>query len=344
MLDCERPPAAVLRELINGYQVSQAIHAAAALGLADLLGDLPRGNDDLAAETRTHPASLYRLLRALAAAGVFREHDGRRFTLTPLGECLRSDAKEPMGGWARYIGRPAHWRAWGGLLDGVRTGENAFHLVHGVKVWQARAADPDEQAIFDQAMMNLSRGLVADLLESCDFSRFGTLVDVGGGQGTTLAAVLAAHPRLRGVLFDRPQTVEAARRELDAAGVAGRCRVVGGDFFSSVPPGGDAYLLKGVLQDWDDEQSVRILSQCRRAMSADANLIVVDREIGPPNACLNGKLSDLNMLVSPGGQNRTREEYQALLSAAGFRVLGVRPMPDDRCAITALPQEKEERS
>lgn len=332
-----RPASAVLRELVNGYQVSQAIHVAATLGIADLLRDGPRSSDELAAEAGAHPAALYRLLRALATVGVFREDDGRRFALTPIGDCLRSDAPEPLGGWAAYAGRPSYWQAWGGLLDSVRTGENAFRRVHGVSVWEHRAANPEEGASFDRAMTDGSRRVTRAVLEAYDFGRFGTVVDVGGGQGALLAALLAAYPTMRGLLYELPHVVARADQVLRQAGVADRCEVVGGSFFDAVPTGGDAYLLKSVLQDWDDDGSATILRSCRRAVPATGRLLVIEQEILPPNQGRAAKFSDLNMLVSPGGQNRTLEEYRTLLAAAGFRLLTATPTSTGSQIIEAEP-------
>jgi hypothetical protein len=320
-----RPASAVLRELINGYQVSQAIHVAATLGIADLLTDGAKSCDELAAAAGAHPGTLYRLLRALATVGVFREDDGHRFALTPIGDCLRSDAPEPLGGWAAYAGRPAYWQAWGSLLGSVRTGENAFRRVHGVSVWEHRAADPEEGASFDRAMTDGSRRVTRGVLDAYDFGRFGTVVDVGGGQGALLAALLLAYPAMRGVLYEQPQVAARADRVLRQSGVADRCEVVGGSFFDAVPTGGDAYLLKSVLQDWDDEHSTAILRNCRNAVPATGRLFVVEQEILPPNEGRAAKFSDLNMLVSPGGQNRTVEEYGKLLSVSGFGLLSATP-------------------
>jgi O-methyltransferase domain/Dimerisation domain len=318
-------PTQALRRLVNGYQVTQAIHVAATLGIADLLGDGARSSDELAAATETHARSLHRVLRALAAVGVLHEDGEGRFSLTEIGACLRSDAPEPVGGWAVYVGTPAHFQAWGALLHTVRTGENAFASVHGVGVWEYRVAHPEDGAIFDRAMSDTSRRANAHLLEAYDFGRFGRLVDVGGGHGALLAAVLAAHPALRGVLFDQPQVVAGAPAVLEAAGVSDRCEVVGGSFFDAVPPGGDAYLLKAIVHDWEDPEAIEILRGCRAAVADDGAVLVVERELGPPNSEPDAKLSDLNMMVGPGGRERTRDEFAALLSAAGFELQRVVP-------------------
>src|SRR3954447_817485 len=295
--------------LINGYQVSQAIHVAATLGIADELADGPRTVGDLAAVTATHAGSLHRLLRALAAVEVVREeHDGT-FALTDLGEALRGPAQP----WAAYIGRPPHWTAWGQLLHSVRTGENAFRAIHGVDVWEYRAEHPEEAAIFDAAMTGFSRRVNAGVAAAHDFGRYGVIVDVGGGRGALLAGILAHHPGVRGVLFDQPAVV--ARADADAF------EIVGGSFFESVPERGDAYVLKSVLHDWEDEPAIEILRTCRRAARACTALIVIERRLADPSA----KLSDLNMLVGPGGRERAPEDYAALLAAAGYEFVGETP-------------------
>jgi hypothetical protein len=319
------PPSLVLRRLVTGYQVTQAIHVAAKLGLADLLADGPRSSDDLAAATGTHPEALYRLLRALAGVGVFREEEERRFGLTELGAGLRADAPDSLAGWAAFVGEPYHRQAWGALEHSVRTGANAFRHVHGTDSWSFREHHPDLSAGFDRAMADLARQVAGAVLAAYDFGRFGTIVDVGGGTGAFLAAILARHPATRGVLFDQPHVVAGAPPVLAAAGVADRCAVVAGSFFETVPAGGDACLLKAILHDWEDEQCVEILRVCRRAMAEGAALLVVERELGPPNAAPDGKFSDLNMLVGPGGRERTPGEYAALFAAAGFRFVGSTP-------------------
>src|SRR5215217_797811 len=318
-------PSLALRRLVNGYQVTQAIHVAAVLGLADLLADGPRSSDDLAAATTTHPGTLYRLLRALAGAGVFQEEEDRHFALTDLGACLRLDAPEPVAGWATFVGESSHWQAWSALLHSVRTGENAFRHVHGIDSWTFRSRRPELSASFDRAMTDLSRQLSTAILAAYDFGRFGQIIDVGGGNGAFLAAILAKHPMTHGVLFDQPHVVSGAGPIVAAAGVADRCEVVGGSFFDAVPAEGDAYVLKSILHDWEDEDCVRILRVCRRAMADGVALLAVERELGPPNASPDGKFSDLNMLVGPGGRERTPEEYAALFAAAGFRFVGVAP-------------------
>src|SRR4051794_30616031 len=303
------PSSAALLRLVNGYQVSQAIHVAATLGIAEQLADGPRTVGDLASATGTHAGSLQRLLRALAAVDLLREAPDDTFGLTALGEALGG----PVGSWAAFIGRAYHWTAWGQLLHSVRTGESAFRAVHGVDVWEFRAQHPEEGAVFDAAMTGLSRRVNAAVAAAHDFGRYGVLVDVGGGHGALLAGILDRHPGVRAVLFDQAAVVAGAQ----ADGI----EVVGGSFFESVPEGGDAYLLKSVLHDWEDERAIAILRTCRRAAPVGTALLVIERQFSLPAT----KFSDLNMLVGPGGRERTPEEYATLLAAAGYELLGETP-------------------
>jgi O-methyltransferase domain/Dimerisation domain len=326
-----------LRSLINGYQVSQAISVAATLGVADLLAAGPRASDDLARETGTDADALYRLLRALAAVGVLHEGDGRRFALTEFGQPLRSDVPGSLAGWAEFVGRPAFWQSWGALLHSVRTGENAFRHVHGADVWSWRAERPDENAAFDRAMASLTGSVNRALLDAYDFGRFGTVVDVGGGNGALLASLLRTFAGIRGILFDQPHVAASAQEVLREAGVADRCQVVSGSFFDGVPEGGDAYVLKAIVHDWEDPEAVALMQACRRAVSDDAVLLLIERDLGGPNEAAAAKLSDLNMLVNPGGRERSVDEYAALLDAAGFRLLTATPAAAGLSVFEAAP-------
>jgi hypothetical protein len=323
--------------LINGYQVSQAIHVAAVLRIADHLRDRPHSSNELAAATGTHPQSLYRLLRALAAVGVFHEDSERRFSLTEMGHCLRSNTANSIAGWASLVGRPYYWQSWGHLLHSVRTGENAFRDLHGRDVWAYRSEHPEESAIFDRAMTALSRGVGGAIMAAYDFGPFDCIVDVGGGQGLLLADLLAARSDARGVLLDLPHVLSRAKALLRSKGVAERCQIVGGNFFESVPAGGDLYMLKAILHDWKDNDAIRILRVCRRATKPEGKLLVIEQVLGQPNEAPDGKFSDLNMLVAPGGQERSREEFAILLSAAGFNLTQVIPTATRHSLIEATP-------
>jgi O-methyltransferase domain len=307
------------------------------LGVPDLLGEGDRSVAELAEATGSDEDSLYRLLRALAGLGVLHEDDGRRFSLTELGEPLRSDVPGSLAGWAAMIGRPQYWSAWGNLVHSARTGENAFRTVHGTDVWSYRASRPDENEIFDRAMIALTRGTNEAFLDAYDFGRFGVVVDVGGGRGALLAALLSAYPSMQGVLFDQEHVVQLAGEVFESAGVADRCKLVAGSFFDGVPEGGDAYVLKSVIHDWEDEEALAILRRCREAVSADAVLILLERDLGAPNAAFAAKLSDLNMLVAPGGRERSIDEYAALFEGSGFRLVESRPTATGHLVIEAQP-------
>jgi O-methyltransferase/methyltransferase family protein len=316
-------PTQRISQLVNGYQVSQAVHVAARLELSDLLADGPRSVEDLAEATSTHAPTLARLLRALESIGIYQRDDAGRYANTELSEPLRRDVPGSIAGWAAFIGRPHYWHAWAGLIDSVRSGENAFAAVHGMPVWEYRKDRPEEQAAFDRAM-NARSGVVArGVADSYDFGRFETVLDVGGGTGTLLAEILSRHPGVRGVIFDQPGVVAAAGEVLGPAGVADRCETVGGDFFESVPPGADAYLLKAIIHDWMDPESVAILSRCREAIPDDGVLLLVEQILGEGSDAARTAFSDLNMLVGPGGRERTVDEYRALLAAGGFTLTRV---------------------
>ncbi|NYJ08633.1 methyltransferase [Petropleomorpha daqingensis] len=326
-------PVARMRAMVNGYQVSHALSVAAWLGLSDLLADGPRTPAELAEAAGVHEPTLCRLLRALSTVGVYERQDDGGYALTELGATLRTDVPGSVAGWARLVGRASYAQAWAALADSVRTGENAFSLVHGTSVWEYRATRPLEQAIFDRAMTSLA-GPVADAVaRAYDFGRFGTVVDVGGGRGHQLAAILAVHPGVRGVLFDQPQTVAAVTS-------AERMRAVGGDFFAAVPEGGDAYLLKAVLHDWPDEECVAILRSCRRAMAPGGVVLIVEQVLDLAPDPVRTAFSDLNMLVAPGGQERELAEYGTLLSAAGFSLGRAVPTGTDVFVIEALPAQE----
>jgi SAM-dependent methyltransferase len=322
-----------MRAMVNGYQVSHALSVAASLGLSDLLTDGPRTPAELADAAGVHEPTLRRLLRALATVGVYERQDDGRFALTELGATLRSDVPGSVAGWATLIGRPYYASAWTALGDSVRTGDNAFAHVHGTSVWDYRAVRPEEQAVFDRAMTSISAPVIDAVAGAYDFGRFGTVVDVGGGRGHQLSAILERHPSVRGVLFDQPGAV---------AGVAPRERmsVVGGDFFAAVPEGCDAYLLKAVLHDWPDEESVAILRTCRRAIAPGGVVLLVEQLLDLAPDPVRTAFSDLNMLVSPGGRERELAEYGSLLSAAGFSLGRAEPTGTDVFVIEALPVQE----
>jgi hypothetical protein len=316
--------------MITGYWVSQMVHVAAKLGLADRLNDGPKTADELALATGTHARSLYRLLRALASIGVFSEGEGGRFSLTPLAETLRADVPGSQRATVlMMVGQ--FYDAWGDLLGSVRTGRPAFEALHGRRFFEFLGENPDQARTFDDAMSAFNDRKTTAMLEAYDFSGVSVLADVGGGNGSTLASTLRRHPEMRGILFDLPGVV--GRAEIRAAGLADRCRVIGGSFLDGVPDGADAYLLRHIVHNWDDERAVSILRNVRGVMGRGARLLVVERVIPPGNGPLFGKFMDLTMLVVHGGMERTEEEFRRLFEAAGLRPTRIVPTASDVSVI-----------
>ena len=331
-----RPPPATLLQMMTGYWVSQALHVAAKLGIADLLADGPVDCEDLAAATDTHAPSLQRVLRALASVGVFTEVSPGSFALTPLAELLRTETPGSMRALAIMYAEE-QYRAWGELLHSVRTGEMAFDHQFGMGYFEYLAQHPEADRVFNEAMTGWTHQLVGAVVDTYDFSPFKTIVDVGGGYGALLAAILRSNPGTRGVLFEQPHVVASAEEQLVAAGVADRCTAVGGDFFAAVPAGGDAYVLAQILHDWDDERCVAILGQCRRAMPDHGKLLVVELVLPEGDEPFLGKWLDLHMLVLLGSRERTAAEYDTLFRAAGFKLSRVVLTPPGPSVVEAVP-------
>jgi len=290
-----------------------------------VLASGPRPVEEIADAVGADAASLYRVLRVLGDVGVLDELDGRRFALTETGDLLRSDVLGSMRGWAAMAGAPFHVDAWADLLDGVRTGEPAFERVHGQLGFDYFRDHPDDGAVLNGAMTSTSAQLIAPVVTAYDFSGIGTVVDVGGGHGALLAAVLAAHPHLQGVLYELPEVVAGAGRLLTEAGVRDRCTCVAGDFFESVPWGGDAYLLSNIIHDWDDARAVRILSNCRAALDDGGRVLLAEAVLPEQVEPSPAKLIDLAMLVMGPGRQRTESEYRDLFQRAGLRLSRIDP-------------------
>lgn len=331
-------PGVRLQHLITGYWVSAAIGVAVELGLADLLADGPHASTDLATATGTHPAALYRLLRTLASVGLFTEEASGCFALTEMGALLRKDHSESLYGFTRYACGDREWRLFGDLRYSVETGQAAQHHVFGISGRAYWGQHPEERVIFDAAMRSIATQVMGAVVRAYDFSPFRTLVDVGGGHGALLTAILSVTPGLRGILLDLPGVAEGATPHLAAAGVLDRCEVVGGDMFTAVPGGGDAYMFSRVIHDWDDARAAAALANCRRAMGPAGTLLLVEEVLPSGDAPAYGKLSDLNMLVGPGGQERTEAEYRALYTAAGFELTQIIPTQSRISIIVGVPR------
>lgn len=328
-------PSAALMQMISGFWVSSAIYVAAKLDLADHMRDKPISVDELAERVGAHPGALYRLLRALASVGVFTEVEPRRFALTPIGNCLKSGPGSLRA--FSIVGREIGWEPWGQLLHSVRTGDTAFGHLHEMGYFEYLKHNPELARLFDEAMTGFVTMNGLAVVAAYDFTTFSKIVDVGGGHGILIETLLKQNKQAKAIVFDRPDVVAIAKDKLISAGIMNRCECIGGDFFDSVPSGGDAYLLASVLHDWDDEKSLTILNNCRRAMSSKAKLFLVEMVIPSGDMPFFGKFLDLNMLVNFGGRERTKEEYQNLLSAAGFQLSQVVPTRTPSSLIEARP-------
>ena len=331
------PPAETLGGMILGFEATQLIYVAAKLGIADHLSDGPKTSDELARSVGAHPRSVYRLLRALTTLDIFAEAGDGRFELTPLAEPLRTDGPDSMRTWAIMWGEEWTWRAWGDLLHNVTTGENAFGRAFGMGLFEYLQRNPGAADTFNRAMTHGTRGTLEALSKGYDLSGTTRLVDVAGGHGLLIVSLLRENPDLCGVLFDLPSLIEGARGLIEAEGVADRCELVAGDFFESVPEGADAYLLKWIIHDWDDDRAVAILKNCRRAMRDGGRVLVVERIVRSETDAGPTRRADITMMVLPGGQERTEPEFRALLEAAGLRLSNVVETDSDLSVIEGVP-------
>jgi hypothetical protein len=336
------PPQLILYQLGVGHYISRALYVAAKLGIADLLAGGPRRCDELAASTATHAPSLQRVLRLLASVGLFAEQDGGSFALTPLAELLRADVPGSMRAAVMLFTGIGIQDSWKELEYCVRTGEPAFRRSSlDADAFSHMARDPEQAAVFDEAMAAFTAQTAIAVAAAYDFSSIGTLVDIGGGNGALLIGILNANPALHGMVFDMPRVIDGARSRIAAAGLASRCEAVGGDFFEEVPRGGDAYILKHVIHDWEDAKAVKILRNCRRAMHAQGRLLIVegvyptriDRSLESRGAAAN----DVNMLVCTGGRQRSEAEFRSLYGGAGFELTRIVPTMAGVKVIEGVP-------
>lgn len=320
------PPEAQISQMILSSFVSQGVYVAAKLGIADLLAEKPRPVAELAAQTGTHERSLYRLLRMLTSVGVFSETDPRVFGNNPLSETLRADVPNSMRDVTLWMGEEPHWRVFGEMLYSVQTGKPAWSRVHGEEVFPYLFQTNTELGdIFNRAMTSFSGTTIPAVLEAYDFSEATVVADIAGGYGHLLAAVLKQNPQARGILYDLPYTLEKADALLAQEAVADRVEKMSGDFFASIPVKADVYLLKHIIHDWNDEQCVTILKNIRAAMPDNGKVLILDAVISEGDAPDMGKIIDMEMLVSPGGIERTAAEFRELLAAAGFELTQIVP-------------------
>ena len=304
---------------------SRAVYVIAKLGIPDLLKSGPKTAEELASETKMHAPSLFRVLRALASIGVVNATSDGRFALSPVSELLVTDAPGSLRWFTISELGQEHYPAWGNLMHSVKTGEIAFDNFFGVDIWKYFQQNPEDGAVFQNSMSGVTAATNEQIRSVYDFSPFGTIVDIGGGHGGLITSVLQTNPKTKGILFDAPEVIEAARPKLETAGLADRCEAVAGDFFKAVPPGGDLYMMKWIIHDWNDDQAITILRNCRNQMKPGSKLIIFDSVVPETNEPDFSKFFDLNMLVMTGGKERTKKEFAQILDAAGFKLLRVIP-------------------
>lgn len=322
----QMPPQAVMMQMAMGFVVSQAISVASKLYIADHLKGGAKSVAELAELTGTHEPSLYRLMRGLASAGIFQKDEDGRFSNSVLSEFLRSDHPESMRAASHMICDHEHWRSHGNMLQSVKTGEIAFNYTFGSPIFPYFAQNPEPAKIFDDAMTSFSYSIVNAIVGSYDFSEARTIADIGGGHGILLATILKANPEAKGILFDQPQVVENADKVLESIGVSERVEKTSGDFFSAIPVEADIYLMKFIIHDWNDEQSITILENLAKSAKPGSKVLlfetVVEEDDNVPSM---SKVMDLNMLVMTGGKERTEKEYAELLEKTGFRLNKIYP-------------------
>jgi hypothetical protein len=324
-----------LFQMTTGYWISQAIYVAAKLGIADLLKDGPQSSVALAAATGADAASLFRLMRALASVGVFSYVRADCFALSRLAESLQTEVRGSLRAMVITLGE-IHYQACGNLLHSVQTGSPAFNYVYGASLFDYLRQNVDAADAFNQGMANVASMLAYALLIAYDFAKISSIVDIGGGQGELLETIVQFNPDIGGTVFDTSSTIQRARRQRRNNAWGRRCSYVTGDFFTSVPPGADAYLLCGVIHDWDDSRAVAILRNCRKAMTKNSRVLLVDMIVPDAASASFSKLLDLNMLVMNGGRERTIAEFRALLCAAGCVLTRIVPTMAPQSVIEAI--------
>lgn len=330
------PPHAQVIQMATAYWVSKVIYAAAKLELADHLATAPQSAVELAGATRTHAPSLHRLMRTLASLGILTEDNAQRFALTPLGASLRTGAPGSARSSVLTLGSPWFVGAFEQIMHSLETGGTGFEKAIGMPIFNYLGQHPEDASMFSETMVGFHGAEPAAVAAAYDFSGFGKVVDVGGATGNMLAAILDRHAEPRGVLFDLPHVVGDAPALLKKRGIEQRVSIEAGDFFKTVPAGGDAYLLSHVIHDWSEEQCLAILSHCRKAMKPNGRLLIVEMVLPPGDTPHPGKMLDMVMLVVPGGQERTEAEYSTLLGKAGFRLVRVVPTESAVSVVDAV--------
>lgn len=319
------PPHVQLVQMAMAHWGSHIVYVAAKLNLADHLAKEPMNANQLAEITETHAPSLYRLMRTLASLGIMTEDSSHRFSLTPVGEAMKTGAPGAARATILTIASPWWSSGFSELMYSVQTGKPGFEKMVGMPVFDWFAKNPEEASLFNETMVGIHGAEPAAIAAAYDFSGLKNIVDVGGGSGNLLTTILGSFPESRGTLFDMPHVVRDAATLIKARGLTDRVSIEAGSFFESVPTGGDAYMLSHVIHDWSEDQCLTIFGNCRRAMNANTRLLIIEMVLPSGNTPHPGKMLDMMMLVGPGGRERTAEEYDELLSKANLRLTRVVP-------------------
>lgn len=334
------PSPMELIELFMAPWISQAIYVAAALGIADLLKNEAKTINELARDTNSHMSNLYRVLRTLASINIFTEVEPQKFALTSIAQYLRSDYPNSLRSLAMMVGDEWHWRSWGEVLNIVKTGEPAIHRLYKVdNTFEYFAQNAESGALFNDAMSNFSQNIHTATIDSYDFSGINKIIDIGGGHGTLVASILTQNPQIHGIIFDQPSIIQEATKLLEKEKIKNRCEAIGGDFFQSVPSGGDLYILSYILHDWNDECSIKILKNIRQEIKDNGKLLVIEGVLPLNNESHFTKFMDLEMMVIyPNGKERTELEYRHLYEASGFQLNRIIPTSEPVSVIEGIPR------
>lgn len=331
------PPGAQLMEMVGSVVMAQAIYLAAKLDIAGLLKDGPKSAEFLAVATTSNEDALYRVLRALAAKGVFVELGDRVFSNTEVSETLQADHRFNTRDLTLWMLDPDHWKVYSELGTSVKTGEPVWEKIFGQPVFQDLFhANKPLGDVFNRAMTSYSQQTIPGILAAYDFSEFGTVADIAGGYGHLLGAVLDANPNCKGVLFDLPEVLTGAPEMLERYRVTDRVELVVGDFCDEIPVIADAYMLKHIIHDWYDEKCQKILGNIRRVMPDNARVLIIDSVISEGNSSDFGKVLDIEMLLVPGGKERTENEFRDLLGRSGFELVRIIRTPSPVCIVEAV--------
>jgi ubiquinone/menaquinone biosynthesis C-methylase UbiE len=329
------PPRLVLNQMLLGFVFTKAIHAAAKLNLADIIGSQgPMTSAELAKKSGADEESVSRLLRALASTGIFSIDENGKYTLTPLAECLKEDNPESIKAMAVVLGDMLY-KGYDELLYSVKTGDRGFDKALGVPVFEYLTNNPETGKLFDRMMTDIHGGETQPMVDTYDFSAFNTVVDIGGGNGEVISAILNKNATVKGILFDLPEVIDRSNNNISAGGLSNRCQLVAGSFFDSVVKGGDAYIMRHILHDWSDTDAITILTNCRKSMNPGGKILVVEAVIQEGNEPSPFKLLDLTMLLI-GGKERTRNQFENIFSKAGLKLNRIVPFQHDLSVVEGV--------